>query len=238
MINKEKLTNYLFLDIETVPQYKNHDTFYRQNPSLEALWYKKVSKTSLEEINKEGLDKVYLTKTSMHSEFSKIVSVGLGYFFKKEGGQLEKRIKMISSNDEVEILNNLKELFLKDSIKTKILFTHNGNSFDLPTLCKRYVYNGYKVPRFIDFTSLKPWEMGDRSFDTIKVLQFGEYNYISFDLLCNVCNVQSPKTDMDGSMVADTYYNVENGLEKIEKYCSNDINSMMDLAVYLSELND
>jgi hypothetical protein len=53
--------------------------------------------------------------------------------------------------------------------------------------------------------------------------KFGDFkHYTSLDLLCHVLDVPTSKKDIDGSQVADKYYN-ENSLDKISDYCLNDV---------------
>ncbi len=53
--------------------------------------------------------------------------------------------------------------------------------------------------------------------------KFGDYkNYTSLNLLTAVLGIQSPKDDIDGSMVADIYYGEKN-TERIVRYCEKDV---------------
>lgn len=53
--------------------------------------------------------------------------------------------------------------------------------------------------------------------------KFGDIkNFSSLNLLANVFKIPSPKDDMDGSMVAKTFYE-DNDLPRIEKYCKKDV---------------
>ena len=83
---------------------------------------------------------------------------------------------------------------------------------------------------------IKPWEKEEKVFDLMKNIQFDSYENISLDLLCQTCQIKSPKQKMNGSDVMTYYYEVVNGIKDIVEYNYNDINSMMDLALYLSSL--
>jgi len=53
--------------------------------------------------------------------------------------------------------------------------------------------------------------------------KFGDYkNYTSLALLTKVFNIPTPKDDIDGSQVAQVYYE-ENNIERIAIYCEKDI---------------
>ncbi|TAE59621.1 MAG: 3'-5' exonuclease, partial [Bacteroidetes bacterium] len=53
--------------------------------------------------------------------------------------------------------------------------------------------------------------------------RFGDFkNYTSLDVLAQVLQVPTSKTDMDGSMVQHVYYQEKN-LPKIVEYCQRDV---------------
>ena len=53
--------------------------------------------------------------------------------------------------------------------------------------------------------------------------KFGDIkNFSSLNLLAHVFGIPSPKDDMDGSMVAKTFYE-DKDLEKIARYCLKDV---------------
>ena len=57
----------------------------------------------------------------------------------------------------------------------------------------------------------------------MELWKFGDYkNYTSLDLLANLLNLPSSKSDMDGSQVGDYYYN-KDGLQEIATYCNKDV---------------
>ena len=59
--------------------------------------------------------------------------------------------------------------------------------------------------------------------------KFGDYkNYTSLDLLTYVFDIPTPKDDIDGSMVAEVYYEDQN-LERIVSYCEKDVVATIQL---------
>jgi predicted PolB exonuclease-like 3'-5' exonuclease len=73
----------------------------------------------------------------------------------------------------------------------------------------------------LQLQGLKPWNVNH--IDTMDLWKFGDVkNYSSLNLLAHVLGLPSPKDDMDGSMVAKTFYEDQNP-EKIEKYCKKDV---------------
>jgi hypothetical protein len=63
----------------------------------------------------------------------------------------------------------------------------------------------------------------------MELWKFGDYkHYTSLELLAHVFNIPSPKQDLDGSMVAKTYYE-DKDLERIKEYCQNDVLTIAQL---------
>ncbi len=240
MINQD-LKQFVFIDIEVVPQYPDFKTLNTANPKMGELWFKKAKKyydqpEFIYEDSDVSHDKIYHAKASFYPEFSKIVAIGLGMFIpnSKDDSNLKKYIKVFSNDNELTLLLEFKEACEK--IKDKSIFGFNCISFDNPFICKRFIYNGYNIPEFFNHTNLKPWEKEAKVFDLMKVIQLGSYEAISIDLLCETCGIPSPKKKMDGSQVLEYYYGVENGMKDIIEYNHDDISSMMDMAMYLKNL--
>ena len=62
-----------------------------------------------------------------------------------------------------------------------------------------------------------------KMLDTLNWWKFGDHkNYVSLNLLAHVLGIPSSKTDIDGSMVQDVYYQ-ENDLPRIVEYCQRDV---------------
>ena len=63
----------------------------------------------------------------------------------------------------------------------------------------------------------------------MELWKFGDYkNYTSLDLLTYVFDIPTPKDDIDGSMVAEVYYEDQN-LERIVSYCEKDVVATIQL---------
>ena len=59
--------------------------------------------------------------------------------------------------------------------------------------------------------------------DTMELWKFGDYkNYTSLELLTKILGIPSPKDDIDGSKVAQVYYEEKN-IERIVTYCEKDV---------------
>ncbi|MDD2687262.1 MAG: ribonuclease H-like domain-containing protein, partial [Bacteroidales bacterium] len=82
----------------------------------------------------------------------------------------------------------------------------------------------------LNVSGKKPWETA--FLDTMDMWRFGDYkNYTSLEVLALLFNIDTPKDDLDGSMVAQTYWE-HHDLERIKTYCEKDVLTIVQL--YLS----
>ena len=222
------LEHILFLDIETVAATKNyHDLSER----MQQLWDKKAGFLN----NPDALrsEELY-ERAGIYAEFGKIVSIGLGYF-KRDGEQMQLRIKDISTHDEKALLEEFKSLlegpFKQPNLK---LCAHNGKEFDFPYIARRMIVNGIKLPECLNLAGKKPWEIGH--IDTMDYWKFGDYkHFTSLDLLAAILEVPTSKDDIDGSQVNEVYYQ-QNDLKRIGQYCKKDVAVMAQ--VYLKLIQE
>ncbi|TDH27076.1 3'-5' exonuclease [Segetibacter sp. 3557_3] len=205
------------LDIETVPCVSSYENLA---PEWKELFFDKVSKTMPET---ELIDNVYKQKAGILAEFGRIVCISTGFFYNDANGKLSIKLKSICCDDEVELLKAFIELVNKFLSKRKNLYFagHNIREFDIPFICRRLVINRVALPSYFQIQGAKPWEIN--MLDTMQWWKFGDYkNYTSLHLLANVLGVPTSKTDMDGSMVQDVYYE-DNDLPRIVDYCQRDV---------------
>jgi hypothetical protein len=67
----------------------------------------------------------------------------------------------------------------------------------------------------------KPWEVPH--LDTMEMWKFGDRkSFTSLELLASIFGIESSKSDIDGSMVTEVFYQ-QDGLNKIETYCKQDV---------------
>ena len=101
--------------------------------------------------------------------------------------------------------------------------------FDFPYIARRSLVNNLVLPRIFDIAGAKPWEIKERLIDTLQLWKFGDFkHYTSLSLLCELFNIPTPKDDIDGSQVAQIYWE-ENDLERIIKYCEKDTLAVANL---------
>jgi len=226
MVSEINLKNILFLDIETVPQESSFSNLAEESQELYALKTKYQRK---EDFSPEE----FYERAGIWAEFGKIVCISVG-FFDKEMSDLSFRLKSFYGDNEVEILIEFKNLLEQYfNHKQHVLCAHNGKEFDFPYIARRMIINQIKLPEKLNLFGKKPWEVAH--LDTLEMWKFGDYkHYTSLKLLTSILGIDSPKGDIDGSMVGEVYYK-ENDLDRIAKYCEND--TLAVAQVYLRFMN-
>jgi len=210
------LENLLLIDIETVPQQPSFDLL---NEDWKKLWEEKTIR-SLPDFTSAA--EFYPQRAGVMAEFAKIVCISIGYFT-KTGNALQLRLKSFFGDDEKKLLQDfITTVNQMEAKNNKWSFAgHNIKEFDIPFICRRLLINGLRIPVYLDFQNMKPWDTN--TVDTFQFWRFGDYkNYTSLKLLAAALGVPSPKDDIDGSMVAEVYWNEKN-LQRIATYCQKDV---------------
>jgi uncharacterized protein YprB with RNaseH-like and TPR domain len=206
-LNVEKV---LFLDIETTPMVSEYDLLPAH---FKKLWDQKAGHIKKET---EDTPEKLFNRAGIYAEFGKIICISVGFIKNREF-----RVKSFYGDDEYELLKEFSEMLSKHyNPKDHLLCAHNGKEFDYPYIARRMLINGLRLPEILNIAGKKPWEVAH--LDTLELWKFGDYkNYTSLELLSAVFGIQTPKGDIDGSMVADVYY-IEKDLERIVSYCQRD----------------
>jgi 3'-5' exonuclease len=217
----KQLKGILFIDIETVPLQPD---FAFLTESMQSEWERKARfvKSSIEGVTEPAA--LFNEKAGIFSEFGKVVCIGFGSITGQEG-DWKMRLKALVNEDERTLLTDFSDMLRKfGDIHKEISFCgHNIKEFDIPYLCRRMVINGLQLPECMQIAGKKPWEV--THIDTMDLWRFGDYkNFTSLSLLATVLGIPSPKTDLDGSMVADVFWK-DKDLPRIAKYCLQDVYS-------------
>lgn len=217
MLSSIKLTNILFIDIETVPQYSE---FSLVPSPFKELWEKKSTTLRIEGETPETL----YPRAGIYAEFGKIVCISCGFYFSQD----EFRTFSFSGTDEKEILIEFsKAVNSFCSGVEKQLCAHNGKEFDFPFIARRMIIHGLKLPLILNTAGRKPWEVNH--LDTMELWKFGDYkSYTSLVLLAAVLGIPTPKDDIDGSQVGEVYWKEQN-LERISRYCEKDVRTIGEI---------
>lgn len=231
IIQKKTLKNVLFIDIETVSLTQN---FYELTESLQHLWKhksKQFLQSQSENLTEDLAAKFYQEKAGIFAEFAKVVCISVGYLSQQNDKKLTARIKSFHGT-EIEILKAFNEMMNihYDDLDEDFLCGHNIKEFDIPFICRRNVVNGLALPRLLNISGKKPWQL-KHLLDTMELWRFGDYkNYTSLALLAGTLNIPSPKDDIDGSKVGQVYWE-EKDIERIVSYCEKDVLTVVQIAM-------
>lgn len=225
------LKNLLILDIETVALTKNYHTL---NPSLQKHWERKA--TFLKNDEELTPDELFHARAGIYAEFGKVITIAFGIFHESTDGEMALRVMSMADHDEYRLLSQVKTfLETKFDAESLRLCAHNGKEFDFPYLSRRMLINGIKLPYVLDNSGKKPWEVN--FLDTLEMWKFGDWkHFTSLDLLTTIFDIPSSKSDIDGSLVNQVYYEEESGLERIEKYCQRDVVATAQLFLRMKTL--
>jgi predicted PolB exonuclease-like 3'-5' exonuclease len=237
MYSVSNLKSMLFIDIETVSEFKYYSEFCENRPGAIIHWVKKAENYRRTEDDLKDLSDadLYIKNAALHPEFAKIIVISIGQIqFDEKGTPVEEKIKSFYGDDEAiflqEFMGTAQAIFNKNA---NIQFTgHNIKNFDFPFLIKRSIINGVKIPQQLHLQNKKPWE--NCLLDTYEIWKFAGWNSASLDLICDSLNIPSPKAIMKGSETTDEYWN--GNLEKIKEYCEADVKSTMNVMLKLSYL--
>ncbi len=209
------LDNLLIIDIESVP---SAEKYALMDERMREQWDKKS--TFLRNEDELSSAELFEERAGIFAEFGKIICIGMG-FFTYSANELHFRATCLKNHDEKALLEEFKQNLARFPEQSLKLCAHNGKEFDYPFLCRRMLVNGLSLPPVLDIGGKKPWEIA--LLDTMEMWKFGDRkSFTSLDLLASLFNIESSKSDIDGSMVADTYYR-EKDLDKIAGYCSRDV---------------
>lgn len=210
---KLNFKNILFLDIETVPEMENFS-------DLSTLKQKLFGDKTAYQRSKEQSPKDFYNRAGIWAEFGKIVCISVG-FFSDTTEERKFRVTSFYDDDESVLLQQFKDLLeVHFSNNEHVLCGHNGKEFDFPFIARRMIINAITLPEKLNMFGKKPWEIPH--IDTMELWKFGDYkHYTSLKLLTEILGIPSPKDDIDGSQVAQVYYEEKN-LERIKIYCEKD----------------
>ena len=204
----------LFLDIETVSECPNYN---KLDDSWKELWALKSRYYAEKEPNK-SLSDLYSDKAAIYAEFGRIICISLGLM-----DDHKFRVKSLLG-DESDLLKAFFAIILKSysDARNSIFVGHNIKEFDIPYICRRAVINKIDIPTSLELSGRKPWEI-NHIHDTLEMWKFGDYkHFTSLDLLARCLNLPSSKQDISGKDVGRVYWE-ENDIERISKYCQQDV---------------
>jgi hypothetical protein len=207
---------HLFIDIETLPTNRQdvRDLIASKiappgnisKAETVAKWMEESKPAAIEEA---------VAKTSLDGTFGRVCVIGWAV----DGSAA---LAVSNATDERDVLVRFSHQM--ESVNTNPFETcvvgHNVASFDLRFLVQRYIVHGIKPPAVIARAAqAKPWE-AEKVFDTMTQWA-GVGNRVSLEKLCIALGIDSPKTDIDGSKVAQ--YVADGRIAEVAEYCAGDV---------------
>lgn len=225
MIKKEEIKNILYFDVETSGGFRNYEELVIQNPRLAKLWERRAKYFRSNTSGMEDLtdSEIYSQKAGLEPEFGRVVCVSFGVW---EGEK--HRMTSFYGEDEGEIMEKTAKVFSNAASKGMKICGHNIKMFDVPFLGRKMVFKGINIPSNLQIWDKKPWEIG--IIDTAEFFSFGSWShkFLGLDLLACSLDVDSPKEDIDGSQVHNTFW-IEKDYERIKDYCERDVVTVMNI---------
>lgn len=219
------LEQIVFLDIETVPEIEH---FSELDPEMQELFANKTAYQRREDIS----PKEFYQRAGIWAEFGKIICISVGYFA-IFGSERQFRTTSFFG-EEKKMLQDFANLLTTRFAKRDLyLCGHNLKEFDLPFICRRMIINDMKIPTILNLLGKKPWEV--KHLDTMELWKFGDYkHFTSLKLLCKVLGIPTPKDDIDGSKVAEVYYQDQN-IDRIIIYCEKDVVAVAQIVLKMTQ---
>lgn len=228
---RKRAKNFLLLDIETVAAHASYDMLPER---MQKLWDRRANSLRKGDETTPSSDFFY-DKSAIYSEFGKVICIAFGGFYWNEEDEMAFKVRSFSGDDEVKLLLEFKALIEKYRSDQLILCAHNGKEFDFPYLCRRMLIHGIPIPKALQISGKKPWEIMHQ--DTMEMWKFGDYkNYTSLDLLAAVFDIPGSKNEMSGDQVTRVYYE-EKDLPKICRYCREDVVVLAQVYLRLNGFN-
>ena len=211
----------LFIDIETVPLVQNFDEL---DSELQTQWLRKFQYIKHHETTEPEAG--YGLQAGIYAEFGKIICISVGRI-KFVNDEKVLSVKSFFGDDEKVLLEEFSDILTNQSV-FKFICGHNIKEFDIPFIARRMMINQLPIPTILDLSGKKSYEV-EHLIDTLNCWKFGDYkHYTSLALLTAVMNIPTPKSDMEGKDVASVYYE-QNDLNRIEKYCKQDVIAVAQL---------
>ncbi len=214
-INSIPIEDILFWDLEVVREHENLEV---GSEAFKLFRQKTKNKDTDEYLSDEEVIEQYKRKASLSPIHNKIVCLSMG--FVKDG---EINVKSLTGTQS-EIINQFSKVLAKGYIPCG----YNIVKFDFPVLRAKAFQEGivdYAPDNFND-AGKKEWSMTEVKYQTNIIdlmLQFQGSHYVPSSLaeVCYLLNVPTPKDDIDGSEVSNTYYT--EGVDRITSYCEKDV---------------
>lgn len=229
----------MFFDAEWVTAYRNVSEMKDENPSLYSSFLNRVERWNskrVEEGKTEMSEDEHYEKTAgMNPEFIKIIVISFGVWSEEQGKWI---IKTIKGHDEKALLEEFNNDLNRARNKYYILGGHSIKRFDMPYISKRCMINGIKPSLMINHYGKKPWDIDCYDISEVWGQGCNQESYTPLDLIASCLGIPTPKDDISGADVKNVYYNeLDEGLNRIAKYCEKDVEATIRIAESLNALS-
>lgn len=203
-----------FFDIETTGEYPDFETFESVDTRGAALFRSKYIRMDWNH-KWTTVDEAYVENAGIISTFGKVCCISFGFIDNSGNNQ----IKSFYGDNEKEIVENFNLLLKKIEVKNFNLSGYRICYFDIPWLLHKLHKYDIKPADILLPYAKKPWEMRIVDmFDDWK----GKFAWSpSFDEMCYELEIESPKSNMNGSEVHRNFW--KGNLEEIKDYCEKDV---------------
>lgn len=210
-LNLEEL---IFMDIETISRNETLDV---DSKEFELFQFINRNRDTDELLPNDEVIELYKRKAALDPTFNKIACISYGvikgttFYYKALVGKQKDIIE-----EWYKVLNTGKYMPV----------TWNGIAFDFPVVRIKSAEEGVEIEILDKYndSGKKPWNIDSDHLDLMGVVKGTYYYPMSLDGFCMLMGVQSPKSDLNGSMVTKEFYT--NGVERIAKYCNEDIKAL------------
>lgn len=222
-IKTENIENFLFYDIETVSRNEELEVDSREYTAFQ--WKNRLKDQNDDFLTDNELQELYKKKAALDPAYNKIVCISVGFV---KGDTLFYKSIVGEQKDIIE------EFYSILSGNRLIPVGYNNINFDTPVTRIKAIEEDI-LNKLLDKYSdsgKKPWDMDKTYVDLMGVMKGTYYYSMSFEEACIVAKVDSPKCDINGSQVTETYY--KEGVERIAKYCNRDVIACAELFCVLA----
>lgn len=220
-LKRVSLESLLVFDIETAARNKELDLDSKEFELY--AWSLRDKDTGVIPDN-ETVQLHYKLNAALKPEFNRIVCISIGIL---KGDTLFYKAIV---GDQKEIIEEFYNIVNTTGLT---LAGHNIINFDLPVIRLKAFECGIttELPdKYVD-SGKKPWNMSDAVIDTMELSKGTYYFNISLDSMCMLAGIDSPKTDLCGAKVSETFYS--EGVDRIATYCNQDIIACMKLIAHM-----
>jgi len=211
-------TEYFYFDIETSGAYRDIHTMYTKTPEMYKLFIHKMERMREKDpaMKDSNIVPLYPMKAPLFPEFGRIVCFSYAYF---DNDNLY--LDSVQNPDEEQLIHGILDVINTIVIPKNLkLCGYNIKGFDIPYLFKKFLHYKMTPPACVNFFNKKPWEV--ECLDLMELWKNNSNQQIAtLEEFAFALGIESPKTELSGDKVHETYYKGEH--ELVKKYCQQDV---------------